>query len=417
MRLDVDESRRIIHVDMDAFYAAVETRDNPALLGKPVIIGSLPGERGVVATCNYKAREFGVRSAMPINEAYKRCPHGHFMYPNMKKYQRVSEEIRQIWLTYTDVVEFVALDEAFLDVSDSLRLFGGYKEIARQIKAQTWEKLGLTCSVGVGYSMSSAKLASEEKKPNGYFEILTADAMRRLIGPRSVRVVYTVGAKTAERLERLGIRYVNDIFHHEKRIQDVMGLHGEQIVALAKGIDSRVVGTRTRGQSMGTERTFQKDVTDVSYLKHVLRLIARKLSFDAMSKGLYAKTVTLKITYPGMISITRAKSGEPIHDALSIFKRVESLLDALEKKPVRLIGITLSNFTKEKEEKIVGHQQMSLFDQRAVLDEGLKQKKDPEVINHLLLTLQQTHGKNIIKSGSELSAEQFLKEASEGEEK
>ena len=405
--------RRILHVDMDAFYAAVEMRDNPQLKGKPVIIGSLPGERGVVATCNYKAREFGLHSAMPISQAYKLCPHGHYMYPNMKKYQEVSRQIHAIWATYTDKVEFIALDEGFLDVTASKRLFGTAKEIAFRIKEQTWKEIGLTCSVGVGYSMSSAKLASEEKKPNGYFEILTPESMRKLIAPRSVRTVYTVGPKTAERLERIGVKTVADIFKHTDRVINVLGNHGVAIVDLARGIDNREVNTKTRGQSIGTEQTFQTDITDTDYLKDILRLISRKLSYEIRQKGLYAKTVTLKITYPGMHTITRAKSGAPTQIALDIYERIETLFDKLDPQPIRLIGITLSNFTKEKEHENKSNVQLSLFEEA----KPEKPKRDKEKLNDVLLKLQQVHGQEILKSGSELAAEQHIKQQSSNKEK
>lgn len=406
-------SRKILHVDMDAFYAAVETRDNPALKGKPLIIGALPGERGVVATCNYKAREFGVRSAMPIAQAYKLCPKGHYMYPNMMKYRKVSEDIHQIWETYTDVIEYISLDEGFLDVTASQNLFDGAQNIAYLIKERTWKELGLTCSIGLGYSMSAAKLASEERKPNGYFEILTPVAMGELISDRSVRVIYTVGPKTAARLERMGVRTVADIFKHVDRVVNVLGNYGTAIIDLARGKDTREVGTRTRGQSIGTEQTFQTDITDRDYLKDILRLIARKLSYDIRAKGLYAKTVTLKVTYPGMHSITRAKSDFATHLALDIYQRAEVLFDKLDVKPIRLIGITLSNFTKDKEEKVEGHVQLSLFEKPKL--EQLS--RDKEKLNEVLLKLQQEHGQEILKSGSELAAEHHVKRQGSTKEK
>jgi len=397
--------RKILHVDMDAFYAAVETRDNPELKGKPLIIGSLPGERGVVSTCNYKAREYGVRSAMPINQAYKLCPHGHYMYPNMKKYMTISKQIHAIWDTYTDLIEYIALDEGFLDVTASLRLFGSAQEIARLIKERTWLELGLTCSVGLGYSMSSAKLASEEKKPNGYFEIPTPEAMRELIGSRGVQTIYTVGSKTAERLERIGIKTVADIWTYSERIINVLGNHGIAIVDLAMGIDDREVNTRTRGQSIGTEQTFQTDITDAKYLKDVLRLIARKLSFDIKQKGLFTKTVTLKITYPGMQRITRAKTVAATNQALTIYNLATELFDKLEPKPIRLIGITLSNLTKNKTEEPENNIQLSLFEE---IKEELP-KRENEKLNNILFDLQKKYGQNIVKSASELAAEQNIK--------
>jgi len=396
---------------MDAFFAAVEMRDNPKLKGKAVIIGALPGERGVVSTCNYKAREFGVHSAMPISQAYRLCPHGVYMYPNGKKYGEASEQIQKIWATYTDIIECVALDEGFLDVTASQKLFGSAQHIAHMIKERTWKEVGLTCSIGLGYSMSAAKLASEEKKPNGYFEILTPTAMRELIAPRSVRVVYTVGPKTAERLERIGVRTVADIFNHADRVANVLGKHGTAIVDLARGIDDREVDTRTRGQSIGTEQTFQTDITDSDYLKDVLRLIARKLSYDIQQKGLYARTVTLKITYPGMHSITRAKTSNPTNLALDIYQAAESLFDKIEKNPIRLIGITLSNLTKNKEEQKQRTVQLSLFEE----PKFEKRSRNKEKLSDVLLKLQQEHGQNILKSGSELAAE--LKVRNEDESK
>ena len=229
--------------------------------------------------------------------------------------------------------------------------------------------------------------------------------MRELIAPRSVRVVYTVGPKTAERLERIGVRTVADILKHTDRVVNVLGNHGTAIIDLARGIDDRTVGTRIRGQSIGTEQTFQTDIIDADYLKDILRLIARKLSYDIQQKGLYARTVTLKITYPGMHSITRAKTGDATNLALDIYRTAASLFDKVEKKPIRLIGITVSNFTKDKEEKQQGNIQLSLFE----MSEPEQSKRDKGKLNDVLLKLQQEYGQNILKSGSELAAELKVK--------
>ena len=176
----------ILHVDMDAFYAAVEARDNPELRGKPLIIGALPSERGVVSTCSYEARKFGVHSAMSIKDAYRLCPHGIYMHPNPRKYEEASNRIHEIWRTYTDMIQYISLDEGFLDITGSAALFGGTKNIGLAIKARTKTETGLTCSVGIGYSLMSAKLASEEKKPDGFFEIPDAKALKALIIDRKV---------------------------------------------------------------------------------------------------------------------------------------------------------------------------------------------------------------------------------------
>ena len=196
-------SNIIIHVDMDAFYASVEIRDNPSLRGRPLIIGSLPHERGVVATCSYEARKYGVHSAMNIKEAYRLCPNGIYMHPNFEKYKSVSNQLHKIWDSYASASETIALDEAYLDVTDTAGSFEKAREIAKTIKSRTWQELGLSCSVGLAYSKTAAKSASEEKKPNGYFEIPTAQDFVNLIIDRDVRVLYTVGAKTAEKLGKI----------------------------------------------------------------------------------------------------------------------------------------------------------------------------------------------------------------------
>jgi len=407
----MQDKRIILHIDMDAFYASVETRDNPSLKGKPLVIGSLPGERGVVATCNYKAREYGIRSAMPINQAYRLCEHAHFMYPNMKKYQEASEKIHDILETFTDVFEYIALDEGFLDITESVKLFGGAQEIARQIKHRIWNELRLTCSIGLGYSKSSAKLASEENKPNGYYEIMSPDALKKLIASRNVRIVYTVGEKTAQRLERIGINSVEDIYKNPERIKNVFGKHGDSIVKLANGIDNRKVGTRTKRQSLGTETTFQKDVTDEKLLKNTLRVIARNLAIDVRKKDFLAKTVTLKITYAGMQTITRSFSAGPTNDALQIYTRIEKLFDKIKKKPIRLIGITLSNFINPDEVVIEKKPiQLSLFEEQS--DEMIGKVKINDKRNKLenvVKSLQEIYGEKILKSGSELDAENFIR--------
>ena len=217
----------IIHVDMDAFYASVEIRDNPMLRGKPLIIGSLPHERGVVATCSYEARKYGVHSAMNIKEAYRLCPRGIYMHPNFEKYRAVSSQLHAIWNTYASASEYIALDEAYLDVTGSAGNWEQACEFARCIKQRTFEELGLTCSVGIAYSKTAAKTASEEKKPDGYFEIPDPESFVNLIIDRDVRVLYTVGEKTAERLNRSGIRTVRDIREHRDEIIRSFGKQGQ----------------------------------------------------------------------------------------------------------------------------------------------------------------------------------------------
>jgi len=380
------ELRKIIHVDMDAFYAAIEVRDNPSLAGKPLIMGALPGERGVVCTCSYEARKYGVRSAMSVAEAYRRCPHGIYMEPNMEKIVEASGQIRQIWREYTDVYEYISLDEGFLDVTETEDSFGGSRQIGHEIKRKTKEEVGLTCSVGVGYSMMSAKIASEENKPDGYFEILTPADLHELIVDRNVRIIYGVGPSTAQGLQRIGVNTVRDILENPQGVIDLYGSYGEHIVELANGIDERkvTVYSDSDGKSIGRERTFQQDVTDLEFLKYVLILIAEKLSRKVESRGMYAKTITLKVTYGDMQSITRSKTGEATNKMVEIYQRAATLLDAIEKRPIRLIGISVSNLTP--------HIQLSLFDEEKAsgqreIDQIRRkyQKKVGEDVDEMLL--------------------------------
>ena len=388
--------RRIIHVDMDAFFAAVEIRDNPNLAGKPLIIGALPRERGVVSTCSYEARKYGVRSAMSIKEAYRLCPHGIYMHPSGKKYGKASKQVKKIWADYTDICEFVSIDEGFMDVTGSAHLFGGPTAIGYEIKRRTMEAVGLTCSVGVGYSKTSAKLASEENKPDGFFEILNPANLRNLIIDRNVRVIYGVGAKTAAELQKIGITKVRQIYKNPQAVIALLGNHGKQIIDLAEGIDDRKVEAYSEAKSIGTEQTFQQDTTDFNYLKDVLRLIAGKLSFDVRMQGLYSSTITLKVTYGNMQSITRSKSGKPTNNAVEIYNVAASMLDNIEKRPIRLIGISLGSLTTNP------NVQVSLFDSNKDINS--------DKLSDALMGLQVKHGRGIVKTVSELEAEKRLAE-------
>ena len=288
----------IIHVDMDAFFAAVEVRDNPSLRGKPLIIGALPGERGVVATCSYEARKYGIHSAMNIKDAYRLCPKGVYMHPNMEKYKAVSGQLHAIWNSYASALEAIAYDEAYLDVAAQAGDFDGAGRIAMEIKRRTRDELGLSCSVGVAYSKTAAKTASEEKKPDGYFEIRTREDFVNLISDRDVRVLYTVGTMTAEKLYAYGIRTVRDVRRHEEEVIHLLGKHGRWLVRLAAGIDDRRV-TPYRPQdakTIGREVTFQKDVDNYEFLRDVLLLLSLCVEHRARRVGLHGSGVTLKLT-------------------------------------------------------------------------------------------------------------------------
>ena len=373
----------IIHVDMDAFYAAVEVRDDPSLAGKPLIIGALPTERGVVATASYEARRYGVHSAMNIKEAYRLCPHGIYMHPNFDKYRQVSERLREIWNDYAVRMETVALDEAYLDVTYSAGSFERAGEMAREIKARVRSELGLTCSVGIAYSKTAAKTASEEKKPDGYFEIRTPEDFVELMSDREVRALYTVGAKTAEKLNRLGIYKVRDIQERSAEIVERFGKHGQLITELARGFDERKV-TAYRpedAKSISREVTFQEDVDNYGLLEDVLVLLALAVEKRAARHGLYGRAVTLKLTYADMRTITRSRAVTSTNSAETIYLETMKSLRQVVRGPVRLVGAGIFNLSGNE------GRQLTLD---SYLEDAGESKR--EVIDRRLREMQERYG-------------------------
>ena len=344
----------IIHVDMDAFYASVEIRDNPELKGKPLIIGSLPTERGVVATASYEARKYGVHSGMNIKEAYRLCPKGIYMHPDMEKYKSVSGQLHEIWRSYATELEAVAFDEAYLDVKEKAKDIEGARRIAREIKQRTLEELRLTCSVGLAYSKTAAKTASEEKKPDGYFEILTPEDFVNLVIDRDVRALYTVGAMTAEKLYSYGIHTVRDIRDKQDIVVNILGKQGRWISQLARGIDNRKVTPYKPedAKSISREVTFQEDVTNFELLKDVLVLLSLCVKRRADRYGLHGNGVTLKITYSDMKGITRSRLVPYCDTAEKIYRNAAELLDGIERRPVRLVGAGVYNLSREEDQQL-----------------------------------------------------------------
>ena len=366
---------------MDAFYASVEVRDDPTLKGKPLIIGSLPNERGVVATCSYEARKYGVHSAMNIKEAYRLCPNGVYMHPNFEKYRSVSHQLHDIWNDYAAASEYIALDEAYLDVTDTAETIEKARLFASEIKRRVLEEQGLSCSVGLAYSKTAAKTASEENKPNGYFEILTPEDYVNVLAERDVGALYTVGAKTAERLNQIGIYKVRDIQAKEDEVIRLLGKQGRMIVELASGIDDRkVVPYRPEdAKSISRELTFQEDVSDYELLRDVMLLLSISVERRAKRSGLHGKGVTLKITYANMKNITRSKLVSSADAAFVIYREALKLLEQIQRQPVRLIGVGIYNLTGDEHEQLI----MDEFrDREAVSPERLLQNELHRLQDH-----------------------------------
>ena len=377
----------IIHASSMSIWTLSTPLDDPSLRVKPLIIGALPNERGVVATCSYEARKFGVHSGMSIKDAYRLCPRGIYRHPDFDKYRAVSHQLREIWRSYAAAMETIALDEAYLDVTEQAGNWEGAREIAQLIKRRTREELHLSCSVGLAYSKTAAKTASEEKKPDGYFEILSPKAFTDLIADRDVQVLYTVGEKTAQKLHAAGIRTVRDVQQRQEEVIRLLGKQGRWVTQIAFGIDDRSV-TPYRpedAKSIGREITFQEDVGDYAFLKEVLFLLALNVENRVRRVGLHGKGVTLKLTYANMKSITRSRILEDCDDAVTIYRETEKLLEQVENKPVRLIGVSVYNLSGEEERQMSFGELLG----EATIDRAAEQKRLlAELQNHYHLDFE-----------------------------
>ncbi|MBU5455436.1 DNA polymerase IV [Caproiciproducens sp. MSJ-32] len=332
--------RSIIHVDMDAFYAQIEQRDNPKLVGKPVIIGGT-SSRGVVSTASYEARRYGVYSAMPIEAAKKLCPEGIYLPVNMEKYKKVSSEIYNIFKRYTKIYEPISIDEAFLDVTGKDAL-----EIAKAIKSDIKNELKLTASVGISINKFLAKLASEADKPDG-LTIIKKDEILSFLRPLPVNKIWGVGPKMNRELNKLGIYYVRDIQNYDIEVlMSLFGKWGKEIYELAYGIDERPVEPNNLSKSIGEEKTFLKDVCDVNILLKALKNYSINLSNKLKKRGYLARTISIKIKYKDFTIENRSVTlSIPTRDENIIFDTAKYIL--LNKfninKEIRLIGLILSN--------------------------------------------------------------------------
>jgi DNA polymerase-4 len=344
-------NRAILHVDMDAFYASVEERDNPELRGKPLIVGGTEG-RGVVAAANYAVRRFGVRSAMPIGEALRRCPGAICVRPRMSVYQAVSAEVFEIFHSFTPLVEGLSLDEAFLDVTGSQRLLGDPETIATQIRAGIRAKTALTASVGIAPNKLLAKIASDLNKPDGLFRI-GADNLHAVLDPLPVERLFGIGPKTLPAVHAAGIRSFGDLRRaDEQTLWRALGRHGKTMRDRAAGIDDRPVVPDACEKSISAEETFATDLHDPRQLRAELLHVADRAAGRLRAQGLRAGTVTVKIRRHDFKTYTRQRAIEPASMDTAVFCRiaVELLDEWLQQQPqaaVRLLGCGLSGLRED----------------------------------------------------------------------
>jgi DNA polymerase-4 len=336
----------ILHVDMDAFYATVEVRRDPALAGRPVLVGGTGG-RGVVASASYEARAYGVHSAMPMAQALRLCPDAVLVSPDFAAYQRVSARLRELFLAVTPLVEPLALDEAFLDVGGSVRLFGPPERIGALLRRRIAGDLGLPASVGVAPNKYLAKLCSGKAKPDGLLHLRAVD-VDRFLAPLGVRDLWGVGEQTAARLQRFGIATVADV--RATPVPTLSRLVGaaaaDQLARLARGQDARPVVPYEPARSVSAEETFDRDVDDPEVLRRELLRLAEKVARRLRRGGLAGRTVTLKLRYANFSTVTRARtSATPTDQATVLYATAGELLDALrlERVRVRLIGVGVTN--------------------------------------------------------------------------
>jgi len=343
--------RTILHVDLDAFYASVEVRDDPSLAGKPVIVGADPkgGKgRGVVSAASYEARKFGVHSAMPVSRAFRLCPQGVFIYPRHDHYMKVSRRFMTILGRVTDLVEPLSIDEAFLDVTGSARFFGDGETIARKIQKEVAAEEGLSASVGVAPSKFVAKIASDLQKPKGLVVVHPFDVVS-FLAPLPVERLFGAGPKTAERLRRLGANTIGDVarlpFAHLKAaLGEASARHFHD---LANGVDPRAVEPDRAAKSLGHEHTFDEDVADRAAVGRALLWIVDELCWRLRRAGLAGRTVSLKLRTSDFATVHRAETVEAPLDTvealLPVARRLLAKADTT-KKAIRLVGVSLSQF-------------------------------------------------------------------------
>lgn len=336
-----DTGTRILHVDMDAFYAAVEVMHDPSLHGLPLIIGA-PDGRSVVSSASYEARRYGVRAAMPVAQAIRLCPTAKIVTPHFDRYQAVSKQVMAVFESITPMVEPLSVDEAFLDVHGVRRLWGSPGQVARLVRERVHSEVGITCSVGVAATKHVAKMASTISKPDGLLIVAAADTLD-FLAPRSVRAMWGVGPKAADALEARGIRTIGDIRESPQDMLDraVGPALGQRIAQLARGHDARAVETERTEKSIGHEETFDVDVTDREFLRSELLRLADRVAVRLRRADWECGTVAVKIRFDDFTTLSRSQAlPEPTSVGQRIGEAAQSLYESIDRRdPVRLVGV------------------------------------------------------------------------------
>jgi DNA polymerase-4 len=342
--------RKILHIDMDAFFASVEQRDNPALQGKPVAVGG-SRERGVVAAASYEAREFGVRSAMPSSIAARKCPELIFVKPRFEVYKEVSQQIREIFYAYTDLVEPLSLDEAFLDVTENKRQMNRATDIAREIRQRIFDETGLTASAGISINKFIAKVASDINKPNGQ-KLIHPTQIDEFTANLDIKRFFGIGKVTAEKLNGMGIHTGADLRTYTRpELVQLFGKSGGYYYHICRGMDERPVRPDRIRKSVGAERTYSEDISELDEQQSALMRIAEEVG-RRMKQGKYrGKTITVKLRYSDFTTHTRSRSIDHFTDAEEeIFAIAAELLEGHPREQaLRLLGISISNLDSESQ--------------------------------------------------------------------
>ncbi|HEX6164778.1 MAG TPA: DNA polymerase IV [Vicinamibacterales bacterium] len=343
--------RKILHIDMDAFYASVEQRDNPSLRGKPVAVGGEPTERGVVAAASYEARKFGVRSAIPMSRAVRLCPSLVIVHPDFHKYKTVSQQVFAIFKEVTPLVEGLSLDEAYLDVTENSFNEPLGVNVARRIKDRIKEVTGLTASAGVAPNKFLAKIASGWRKPDG-LTVVAPERIESFLQGLPVDALWGVGPKTAARLREHGIEKLIDVRERTvEELTEIVGMHADWLIDLAHGRDDRPVEPNRPAKSAGSEETYAADIESLDEVKREIDQLARGVAEWLGKKSIKARTVTIKVRYHDFTTITRSQSAPGYtSDADEFAARAIKLLEKTDagRRPIRLLGVSAHNFDRDR---------------------------------------------------------------------